>query len=80
MKRIVLYQEELYIIIQHISDTGIKYPPMTIRKLSTMTQYEADLIRYLIKKNACESDSKPLYSLIVNNGLINDVKKRSLNH
>ena len=78
MKRIVLYQEESYIIIQHISDTDFKYPPITIRKKTSMTQYEADLMRYSIKNNACESDFKTLYSFIVNNPLINDVKKRSL--
>lgn len=51
MKRIVLYREDSYIIVQHISDTGVKYPPMTIRRKRMKTQYEADLFRTTIKPN-----------------------------
>ena len=51
MKRIVLYREDSYIIVQHISDEGIKYPPMTIRRKRMKTQYEADLFRTTIKPN-----------------------------
>lgn len=51
MKRIVLYQEASYIIVQHISDEGIKYPPMTIRRKRMKTQYEADIFRTTIKPN-----------------------------
>lgn len=78
MKRIVLYQEESYIIIQHISDTDFKYPPITIRKKTYMTQYEADLMRYSIKNNACESDFKTLYSFAVSSSMLNRIKKHPL--
>jgi len=78
MKRIVLYKEDSYIIVQHISDTGVKYPPMTIRKKQLMTQYEADLMRYSIKNNACESDFKTLYSFAVSSSMLNRIKKHPL--
>lgn len=71
MKRIVLYKEDSYIIVQHISETGIKYPPMTIRKKSSTTQYEADLMLYSIKNGASESDSKAVYFYFVSNRPIN---------
>lgn len=84
MKRIVLYKEDSYIIVQHISDTGVKYPPMTIRKKQLMTQFEADSIFLSLstkknaRSNACESDFKTLYSFAVSSSLLNRIKKRSL--
>lgn len=84
MKRIVLYREDSYIIVQHISDEGIKYPPMTIRKKQLMTQFEADSIFLSLStkknahSNAYESDFKTLYSFTVSSSLINRIKKRSL--
>lgn len=75
MKRIVLYKEDSYIIVQHISDTGVKYPPMTIRKKSSTTQYEADLMLFFIKNNASESDSKAVYFYFMSNRPINAVER-----
>ena len=60
--------------MQHISETGTKYPPMTVSRQATKTQYEADLFLMHLKGKALHelfssySDSKPLYyQFVVNN-------------
>lgn len=67
MQRIILYQESSYVIVQHISETGTKYAPMTIRRQETKTQYELDLLLMRFKGEQLNelfgsySASKPLY-------------------